>query len=30
LKAGMEVVWVALAYNVAQWMRIQPALAVAA
>jgi hypothetical protein len=24
VKAGMEAVWVALAYNVVQWMRVQP------
>jgi hypothetical protein len=29
VKAGMEAIWVALAYNVAQWMRLQPALATA-
>jgi transposase len=29
-KAGMEAVWVALAYNVVQWRRIQPMLKVAA
>jgi transposase len=30
VKAGMEAVWVALAYNVVQWMRVQPMLKVAA
>lgn len=29
-KAGMEAIWVALAYNVTQWARLQPGLAVAA
>lgn len=29
VKAGMEVVWVALAYNVAQWLRLRQAEAVA-
>ncbi len=24
VKAGMEALWVALAYNVAQWMRLRP------
>ena len=27
VKAGMEALWVALAYNMAQWMRLQPASA---
>lgn len=30
VKAGMEAVWVALAYNVAQWMRVQQVESVAA
>jgi len=29
-KAGMEALWVALAYNVAQWMRLRPEVATAA
>lgn len=29
VKAGMEAVWVALAYNMAQWMRLQRAIPVA-
>ena len=30
VKAGMEALWVALAYNVTQWIRIRPALAAVA
>jgi hypothetical protein len=30
VKAGIEAVWVALAYNMAQWMRLQRAVPVAA
>ena len=30
VKAGMEAMWVALAYNVTQWMRLRPTEAAAA
>ena len=30
VKAGIEATWVAMAYNVAQWMRVQQAAPVAA
>jgi transposase len=30
VKAGMEALWVALAYNIAQWIRIRPTVAVTA
>jgi len=30
VKAGTEALWVALSYNIAQWMRLQPAVPVAA
>ena len=30
VKAGMEALWVALSYNVAQWMRIRPAVSATA
>ena len=29
VKAGMEALWIALAYNVSQWIRIRPTLACA-
>ena len=30
VKAGMEAVWVALSYNMAQWIRLRPAVPAAA
>ena len=30
VKAGMEAMWVALAYNLTQWMRLRPCEAAAA
>ena len=29
VKAGMEAIWVALSYNMAQWMRVMPEVAAA-